>query len=208
LLQLRTELTDVIIAHYGDEVYDILSGSFDDPSATIVYPYVYRILNSSVKIAKEKGVSHQRNGSSALPDTGYRSPPLQPASRADSPVESVSAASGDVRQSSPSHRTSRSVSSINGLVSPPTEEPDPDAQLNQILDHISSETTGAMHKEGITELHHFLKQYPHKKAKVDKLLEQTGPAFRKYISRALASRAAEDEERDAAVADTLSSTYK
>jgi cytoskeleton-associated protein 5 len=60
-----------------------------------------------------------------------------------------------------------------------------------------------MHKEGITELHQFIKAYPHKKAKVDKMLESTGPAFRKYISRALASRAAQDEERDVAVADTL-----
>lgn len=64
-----------------------------------------------------------------------------------------------------------------------------------------------MHKEGITELHQFLKAYPHKKSKVDKMLESTGPAFRKYISRALASRAAEDEEREVAVADTLSSEY-
>lgn len=62
-----------------------------------------------------------------------------------------------------------------------------------------------MHKEGITELHQFLKAYPQKKSKVDKMLESTGPAFRKYISRALASRAAEDEEREVAVADTLSS---
>lgn len=91
------------------------------------------------------------------------------------------------------------------MVSPPTDEPDPDAQLLIILGHISSETTGAMHKEGITELHQFLKAYPHKKPKVDKMLEATGPAFRKYISRALASRAADDEERDVAVADTLSS---
>jgi len=84
------------------------------------------------------------------------------------------------------------------------EEPDPDAQLLKIIGHISSETTGAMHKEGITELHQFLKAYPQKKSKVDKMLESTGPAFRKYISRALASRAAEDEEREVAVADTLS----
>jgi cytoskeleton-associated protein 5 len=61
-----------------------------------------------------------------------------------------------------------------------------------------------MHKEGITELHQFIKAYPQKKSKVDKMLESTGPAFRKYISRALASRAAQDEERDVAVADTLS----
>ena len=65
-----------------------------------------------------------------------------------------------------------------------------------------------MHKEGITELHHYLKAYPHKKPKVDKILESTGTAFRKYITRALASRAAEDEERNVAVTQTLSSTSK
>lgn len=85
------------------------------------------------------------------------------------------------------------------------QEPDLDEQLGIIIKHISSETTGAMHKEGITELHHFLKAYPHKKPRVDKLLENTGTAFRKYITRALASRAAEDEERNVAVANTLSS---
>ena len=85
------------------------------------------------------------------------------------------------------------------------QEPDLDEQLTVIINHISSETTGAMHKEGITELHHFLKAHPHKKARVDKMLESTGTAFRKYITRALASRAAEDEERNIAVADTLSS---
>lgn len=105
-----------------------------------------------------------------------------------------------------SHRTTPSSSSTpdNGQYSPTVEEPDPDAQLLIIIGHISSETTGALHKEGITELHHFLKQYPHKKSKVEKMLESTGPAFRKYINRALASRAAEDQERDVAVADTLS----
>lgn len=85
------------------------------------------------------------------------------------------------------------------------QEPDLDDQLRLIINHISSETTGAMHKEGITELHHFLKDHPHKKPKVDKMLESTGPAFRKYITRALASRAAEDEERNVAVAGTLAS---
>lgn len=187
-------------AHYGDEVYDILSSSFDDPSATIVYPYVYRILNSGSRVATEDGPTRPNNA----PLTSQTSTPGP--SRPASPEETVSdGASGDVRRSSASHHTSRSVSSINGLVSPPIEEPDPDAQLLKIIGHISSETTGAMHKEGITELHHFLKAYPNKKTKVDKMLESTGPAFRKYISRALASRAAEDEEREVAVADTLSS---
>jgi cytoskeleton-associated protein 5 len=92
------------------------------------------------------------------------------------------------------------------MFSPTVEEFDPDAQLLTIIGHISSETTGALHKEGITELHQFLKAYPHKKARVDKMLDSTGAAFRKYINRALASRAAEDQERNVAVADTLSST--
>ncbi len=84
-------------------------------------------------------------------------------------------------------------------------EPDPDTKLLEILGHISSETTGALHKEGITELYQFLKAHPHKQTKVDKMLDSTGPAFRKYLARALASRAAEEEERrGAAVADTLS----
>lgn len=87
---------------------------------------------------------------------------------------------------------------------PSNEDDDPDVQLIKIISHISSETTGALHKEGITQLHKFLKAYPHKKPRVDKLLDSTGPAFRKYIARALASRAAEDDEREVAVADTLS----
>ncbi|KAI0306375.1 ARM repeat-containing protein [Multifurca ochricompacta] len=188
-----------VVAHYGDEVYDILSNSFDDPSATIVYPYVYRILNSGSRAATEEAPARSSRASNT-PRSSTPGP-----SRPVSPPETASdGASGDVRRSSPSHHTSRSVSSINGLVSPPIEEPDPDAQLLKIIGHISSETTGAMHKEGITELHQFLKAYPHKKPKVDKMLESTGPAFRKYISRALATRAAEDEEREVAVADTLS----
>jgi cytoskeleton-associated protein 5 len=191
-------------AHYGDEVYDLLSASFDDPSATIVYPYVYRILNSSAKASADVPV--RRNGTANLEPISR--PYSEASSRPISPQgTSSSAASLNHRHSSPSRRTSPSTSSLNGngTFSPTAEEPDPDAQLLTIIGHISSETTGALHKEGITELHHFLKAYPHKKPRVEKLLESTGPAFRKYINRALASRAAEDQERDVAVADTLSS---
>ncbi|KAG1890961.1 armadillo-type protein [Suillus subluteus] len=183
-----------VVAHYGDEVYDFLSASFDDPSATIVYPYVYRILNSSSRAAAD------------IPMRSNHSPPEpigRPYSAASSRPISPTGSSANQQQSSPSHRTSPSVSSHNGF-SPPVEEPDPEAQLITIINHISSETTGAMHKEGITELHQFLKNYPHKRPRVEKLLETTGPAFRKYINRALASRAAEDMERTAAVASTLS----
>ncbi|KAL4067594.1 microtubule associated protein [Scleroderma citrinum] len=183
-----------VVAHYGDEVYDLLSASFEDPSATIVYPYVYRILNSVPKPTD-------------LPMRAHHSPTEtinRPYSVASSrPISPTGSGSANHRHSPPGHGTSPSVSSHNGF-SPPMEEPDPDAQLITIINHISSETTGAMHKEGITELHHFLKNYPQKRPRVEKLLETTGPAFRKYINRALASRAAEDLERSAAVANTLS----
>ncbi|KAJ6496648.1 microtubule associated protein [Mycena vitilis] len=191
-----------VVAFYGDDVYDLLSASFDDPSATIVYPYVYRILNSNSRPAPDMPVRNNGGPAEEAPPT-----PRSPASsRPMSPQGPPSVASGGNRHSSPSHRTSPSSSSHhdNGAFAPPVEEPDPDAQLLVIIGHISSETTGALHKEGITELHHFLKAYPHKRPRVDKMLESTGAAFRKYITRALASRAAEDQERDVAVADTLS----
>lgn len=189
-------LTNQLLAQYGDDVYDFLSASFDDPSATIVYPYVYRILNSSSRAAAAAADLPMRSN--------HSSPSEPPYSAASSRPISPTGSSANRRQSPPSHRTSPSVSSQNGF-SPPVEEPDPEAQLITIINHISSETTGAMHKEGITELHQFLKNYPQKRPRVEKLLETTGPAFRKYINRALASRAAEDLERTVAVASTLSS---
>jgi cytoskeleton-associated protein 5 len=188
-----------VVAHHGDDVYDLLSASFDDPSATIVYPYVYRILNSNPRTGADVPVRPDK----ASPDQGIL--PISPtSSRPISPQETGSSATSASHRHSPS----RSSSSLPGNgVFPTAEEPDPDSQLLSIIGHISSETTGALHKEGITELHHFLKAYPHKKPRVDKMLESTGAAFRKYINRALASRAAEDQERDVAVADTLSSEF-
>ncbi|KAJ3826276.1 microtubule associated protein [Lentinula raphanica] len=185
-----------VVAHYGDDVYDLLSAAFDDPSATIVYPYVYRILNSS---STHAATQPPQNGNDDL-DRNSR-PVSTASSRPISPQTASSATSGGHRYS-PGHRDSPLPLNGNGYT--PVEEPDPDAQLLVIIGHISSETTGALHKEGITELHHFLKAYPHKRPRVEKMLESTGAAFRKYINRALASRAAEDEERGVAVADTLS----
>ncbi|KAJ3744640.1 microtubule associated protein [Lentinula detonsa] len=185
-----------VVAHHGDHVYDLLSAAFDDPSATIVYPYVYRILNSSSAHATTEA---PQNGHD---DLDRRSRPVSTASsRPISPQTASSTTSGGPLHS-PGYRDSPVPLNENGYA--PVEEPDPDAQLLVIIGHISSETTGALHKEGITELHHFLKAYPHKRPRVEKMLESTGAAFRKYINRALASRAAEDAERGVAVADTLS----
>jgi cytoskeleton-associated protein 5 len=193
-----------LVAHYAEKVYDLLSDSFEDPSATIVYPYVYRILNSSTRVGADAPPMAAANDALG---SGSTSPTL--AGRSISPRDTASSVASHERRDSSPARSNVTSSSANGHgpagLPPPTSEPDPDEQLGVILKHISSEKTGALHKEGITELHQFMKAYPHKKARVDKLLESTGPAFRKYITRALASRAAEDQERDAAVSHTLSS---
>jgi cytoskeleton-associated protein 5 len=190
------------LAKFGDRVYDILSNAFDDPSATIVYPYVYRILNSGRTAGGtgDQGMSQAAETVEPSPRSSLE-PPIH-----SRPVSEASSQVNGHRHSAGSPPTRNSLSSgANGHHSPLAIDDDPDAQLISIIHNISSETSGALHKEGITELHKFLKAYPHKKQKVDKLLEATGPAFRKYLARALASRAAEDEDRDAAVADTLSS---
>ncbi|KAF9519981.1 hypothetical protein BS47DRAFT_1370532 [Hydnum rufescens UP504] len=201
-----------VVGAFGDEVYDQLSASFDDPSATIVYPYVYRILNSAAAVARP--LSAGSTAPSLAPSTSGRSSVVIPP-RSESPE--YPAVSTRRQMSSSSSLSSafninreRSDSAMSNSVtsgrdtSPPTPivaEPDPDTKLIEIIGHISSETTGALHKEGITELHHFLKAYPQKRPKVDKMLDATGPQFRKYLARALASRAAEDEDRRG---DTLS----
>ncbi|KAF8326346.1 armadillo-type protein [Cantharellus anzutake] len=207
-----------IVGAFGDEVYDQLSVSFDDPSATIVYPYVYRILNSANAAAQQpqqqrptSAASHTTSNSYApsvttsAPSNGIHTRPISPEPEPISRTHSKSQTS----TFTPTRPRSGSASAFSGRASSPSTpngvEPDPDAKLMEIFGHISSDTTGALHKEGITELYHFLKAYPHKQARADKMLDSTGPAFRKYLARALASRAAEEEERrGAAVADTLS----
>ncbi|KAG8719475.1 Microtubule-associated protein, microtubule dynamics during spindle orientation [Ceratobasidium sp. 394] len=200
-----------IVAHYADEVYELLSAAFDDPSATIIYPYVFRILNSAEKqLASESGRPRSgTNGSmrSTSPERALNSSHALSSFPSTSTLSSQMPTTAQPNYHPPVVGSSSRSPSLNGggatFQGPPIEEPDPDARLDEIIRHISSESTGAMHKEGITELHHFLKAHPHKKSRVDSLLDQTGPTFRKYITRALASRAAEDEERNSAVAETL-----
>lgn len=184
-------------------MYEQLSAAFEDPSATIVYPYVYRILNSSTRPTSE--IPTRIRTVTNVSDAARHSAPVL--NRPVSPAMSAASSSRFTTGSEPPRTPPVASPSRNGrssVFSSHGDDDDPDAQLIKIIGNISSETTGALHKEGITQLHKFLKMYPHKKPRVDKMLDSTGPAFRKYIARALASRAAEDDERDVAVADTLS----
>jgi cytoskeleton-associated protein 5 len=194
-------------AQYGDDTYEHLSNAFEDPSATIVYPYVYRILNTTVGNDRvpQDGPSRPRSKTNGSVDSRPRSPPRsQPHSRGPSPSLEEQLSNTDRRRNASVFVPPQSSSNQVGSFNPEDSATDPDERLLEIINHISEGTSGALHQQGITELHHFLKAYPHKKPRVDRLLEPTGPAFRKYLARALASRAADDEERDVAVADTLS----
>lgn len=173
-----------------------------------MYPYVYRILNSNPTVRPVEEAPRLRSATIASETTTHQH---SETIRHSAPIATVQISTGkrSARSSQYSVESDnhRSLGGSPQRAERPTismDDDDPDAQLIKIISHISSETTGALHKEGITQLHKFLKAYPHKKPRVDKLLDSTGPAFRKYIARALASRAAEDDEREIAVADTLS----
>ncbi|KZT54281.1 ARM repeat-containing protein [Calocera cornea HHB12733] len=208
-----------VVQHYGDDTYDQLSASFDDPSATIVYPYVYRILNAGTARATDNATEHHTrphsqvssarpaspettSGQDGLP-TSDSATSLQGESESLTPSRRhVSVESEARRSSTPSRAASSSTNGYTAHGTPPDD--DPDLRLMDILDHISSETTGSLHKQGITELYQFLKAHPHKRTKVDRMLDKTGPQFKKYITRALATRAEDDEERELVFSDTLS----
>ncbi|KZO91665.1 ARM repeat-containing protein [Calocera viscosa TUFC12733] len=207
-----------IVQHYGDDTYDQLSASFDDPSATIVYPYVYRILNAGTARASETASEQHTRPHSQIssarppsPETGGGQDGLPTSDSASSlhgesesltPSRRHGSIGTETRRSSTPSRASTSTNGYTAHGTPPDD--DPDLRLMEILDHISSETTGSLHKQGITELYQFLKAYPHKRGKVERMLEKTGPQFKKYITRALASRAEDDEERELVFSDTLS----
>src|ERR1700761_4026975 len=65
-------------AFYGDDVYDLLSASFDDPSATIVYPYVYRILNSNPRPATDVALRQNAVSAEQGPASPVSSRPMSP----------------------------------------------------------------------------------------------------------------------------------
>ncbi|EJT96656.1 ARM repeat-containing protein [Dacryopinax primogenitus] len=207
-----------IVQHYGDDTYDQLSASFDDPSATIVYPYVYRILNAGAARTSEGTAERQTRPHSEV-SARPASPEVVNMQEGLPTSDSVTSLHGESESLTPSRRhgsilseaprsttPSRTAStSTNGYTAHGSPgDDDPDQKLIDILDHISSETTGSLHKQGITELYQFLKAHPHKRTRVDRMLDKTGPQFKKYIMRALASRAEDDEERELVFSDTLS----
>jgi cytoskeleton-associated protein 5 len=170
------------IAEFREEVYEHLSQAFDDPSATIVYPYVYRILNAR---PKEDGIS---------PSASEVQPPSPVQTRSMTPQSTRSSTFSRARQDSTTSRASQSYAP-SGRSTPVSHHPndtDLDEQLNTIWKQIDD---GSMHKNALNDLYNFIKEHPEKKARVDSMLDTTGGPFMRYIRRALASRQAEDDLR-------------
>lgn len=161
-------------AEFREDVYDHLSTAFDDPSATIVYPYVYRILNARPR--------EDAAASSNEPTNGRHTPPSN--SRPQSVASSSRVVNG-LRQST----TSRPLSQRSAT--PP--QADLDDQLNAIWMRVSEDSSG--HKDALDDLHTFMKAHPEMRLKVEAMIDGTGGVFVRYIKRALASRQAEDELR-------------
>lgn len=171
------------IAEFREDVYDQLSTAFDDPSATIVYPYVYRILNARPR--EDTAGPESTNG--------QQSPPS--ASRPQSTASSSRVASGQ-RDSIASRPLSQRSAT------PP--QADLDDQLNAIWMRVSEDSSG--HKDALDDLYTFMKAHPEMKLKIEAMIDGTGGVFVRYIKRALASRQAEDELRSG-MSRTNSSTF-
>lgn len=172
-------------AEFREEVYDQLSAAFDDPSATIVYPYVYRILNARPK-EDAAAPSHE-------PANGRHTPPSS--SRPQSVASSSRVPYGRRDSNASRPLSQRSATPPHG---------DLDDQLNAIWMRVSEDSSG--HKDALDDLYAFMKAYPEVKLKVESMIEGTGGVFVRYIRRALASRQAEDELRSG-VSRTNSSAF-
>lgn len=78
-----------------------------------------------------------------------------------------------------------------------TVDDEANAELRAIFERISQKEQSRL---AIRQLYEFQKRHPHKQASIERSLQNTGPIFQRYIKRALANHAAEDEEASAAEA--------
>ncbi|KAG8752716.1 Microtubule-associated protein, microtubule dynamics during spindle orientation [Serendipita sp. 396] len=173
-----------VVAEFREDVYEHLSSAFDDPSATIVYPYVYRILNARPKDEASRAAAVEQ--------------PPSPAQTA--PRSAQSSIFSRSRQDSTASRASTSQShEASGRSTPQSQhtvnQADLDEQLNAIWLKASAAENGAMHKDAINDLWNFVKAHPEMKTRVDAMIDSTGGVYMRYIRRALASRQAEDDLR-------------
>lgn len=199
----------VILTHlgsiYGEEALGMLDG-LQDPEQSHVYAYLLRIIDrgqgSGLDVdedeistagggegARSGGSEHTGSSLSHVSRRSAASPPMSPSKlhigAPQSPFVSARAQSSAVM--SPSMVSSPSGDSISAGGA----ESGVNAELRAIFDRIASKSES---RAAIKDLYLFQRRYPHKEASIQRSLEKTGPIFQKFIKRALANHAAEDED--------------
>lgn len=140
-----------------------LTDAWDEPESSHVYRYLLRLLYGSGIAQKD---SEGASNSSAAPTS---TPAAAPPSGAPSkePEESAPVRPG----------------------ASPTED-SLTLELRDIFDRISQKDQS---RAAIRDLYEYQKRHPHKHASIERSLQNTGPIFQRYIKRALANHAAEDQ---------------
>lgn len=99
-------------------------------------------------------------------------------------VDDENMVKGGKSEDTPRKRASDSSSSA-------TVEDTAGAELRDIFERISQKEQS---RQAIKDLYDFQKRYPAKQSSIDRSLHGTGPIFQRYIKRALANHAAEDDQ--------------
>jgi len=171
----------VIITHigscFGEEALDLLDG-IPNAEQSHVYKFLLRVCDRSGTV---NGLGVEEEEMIAESHDVPASPMMQ---RKQSTMLSRGALP-----------TSPSKGSISSQSSPRVEKEDPEATVNAelrgIFDRIAHKSES---RAAIKDLYLFQRRHPHKEANIQRSLESTGPIFQKFIKRALANHAAEDEE--------------
>lgn len=169
-LPLRT--VKVILSHlvssYGEDVLTHLD-RLESPENAESYKLLVRMINQTYGT---EGYQQKEGGSDLSEDeAGPREAPSAPSTMiSKAPEESAS------------HGT-------------PTDAEDPaNAELKDIFERISQKEQS---RKAIKDLYEFQKRFPHKQLHIERSLQNTGPIFQRYIKRALANHAAEDDSAQA-----------
>lgn len=202
----------VILTHlgsiYGEESLGMLDG-LPDPEQSHVYTYLLKIFDRGGQASSGSAGAEEVDFSPIRPSSGRVQSSGGASDMAGSSRSQVSKRQA-AASSQPNSPALNSTSSpfVTGTRSSASsymdaghanggreEEGDPDAEViaevKAIFERISSKSEA---RAAIRDLYHFQRKHPDKDAYVQSSLEKTGPIFQKFIKRALANHAAEDED--------------
>jgi cytoskeleton-associated protein 5 len=164
----------VIITHigscFGEEALDLLEG-ISNAEESYVYKFLLRVCDRS---GTNNGLGVEGEDMATELPTEHKSPSVKQRKRASVP-------------------TSPSKNAVAATRSPDKDDTEAavNAELRSIFDRIAQK---AESRAAIKDLYLFQRRYPQKEANIQRSLESTGPIFQKFIKRALANHAAEDEQ--------------